>query len=312
MIFYVSHIADPFFNLALEELLVKNHEEEYTILSINEKSVITGKHQCAHRETDTKYITEQNIPVIRRISGGGTVFHDPGNLNFTFIRNSQAGKQIDFGKYSKPVIDFLKSIGIEAEMHGSDLRVNDQKISGNAEHVFHNRVLHHGTLLFDASLANLKNSLRKDTSAYITRAVSSNPAQVTNLKCLTSRYSAISELKDDLLDFLMKYFQDSLLIGIPEKLMEEAELLARSKYSDWRWNYAYGPEYEVNKISNIFGKKSKIELAVKDGIIVKLCIEENDLTGLKLRRLEGCRHMPDDILNLLKTEGLEIDVYDFF
>ncbi len=93
---------DPFFNLALEEVLLKNSKEEYLILGINDPSVIIGKHQAAHREVNTKFITENQIPVIRRISGGGTVFHDPGNLNFTFIKNSEEGKQVDFRMYTTP------------------------------------------------------------------------------------------------------------------------------------------------------------------------------------------------------------------
>ena len=173
---------DPFFNLALEEVLLKSRQEDYLILYINDPSVIIGKHQAAHREVNTKFITENKIPVIRRISGGGTVFHDRGNLNFTFIRQSEEGKQIDFRKYTKPVIDFLVSLGIDARFEGkNDIKVDGLKISGNAEHVYRNRVLHHGTLLFSSSIHMLKNSIRSDKSCYTTRAVDSNPASVMNL-----------------------------------------------------------------------------------------------------------------------------------
>jgi lipoate---protein ligase len=101
---------DPFFNLAIEELLLINSKEDYLILGINNPSVIIGKHQSAHREVNTKFVIENNIPVIRRISGGGTVFHDKGNLNFTFIRQCESGKQVDFRKYTQPVIEFLLSL----------------------------------------------------------------------------------------------------------------------------------------------------------------------------------------------------------
>ena len=103
---------DPFFNLAIEELLLKSKNDDYLILGINNPSVIIGKHQSAYCEINTKFVFENNIPVIRRISGGGTVFHDKGNLNFTFIRQSEAGKQVDFRKYTLPVIEFLLSLGI--------------------------------------------------------------------------------------------------------------------------------------------------------------------------------------------------------
>lgn len=141
--------TDPFFNISADEYLLKHSKEEFLVLSINSSSVIIGKHQSPHIETDTEFISENNIPVIRRISGGGTVFHDPGNLNFSFILNSTPAHQVDFRKYTEPVIRFLATIGVEAMFAGkNDLRVNDLKISGNAEHVYRERVLHHGTLLF--------------------------------------------------------------------------------------------------------------------------------------------------------------------
>ncbi|MDQ1332249.1 MAG: lipoate---protein ligase, partial [Bacteroidota bacterium] len=175
--------TDPFFNLALEEYLLKNRKEDFFIVYVNAPSVIIGKHQVAHREADTKFVNENNIPVLRRISGGGAVFHDAGNLNFSFISQSTEGKQIDFRKYTLPVIKFLSVLGVEARFEGrNDLKVNGLKVSGNSEHVFRNRVLHHGTLLYDAQLDMLKGSLRKDTSKYLTRAVSSNPSPVMNLK----------------------------------------------------------------------------------------------------------------------------------
>ncbi|HLN20502.1 MAG TPA: hypothetical protein VK213_05395 [Bacteroidales bacterium] len=313
MIFYVSPSSDPFFNLALEELLIKNYDADYIIISINKESVITGKHQCAHRETETSYVTGNKIPVIRRISGGGTVYHDQGNLNLTFIHNSEAGKQVDFARYLKPVLSFLSAAGINAVQEGSDIRVNGLKISGNAEHVFHNRVLHHGTILFDACLETLRNCLRKDTSSYVTRAVVSNPANVINLKDLTSRYSSIQELQYDLAGFLMNYHNDSSCNEMPEQLIREAQSLAISKYSTWEWNYAYGPEYEVQKNSNIFEKKSKMILSVKDGIILSIVVKDNPGLERKLRILEGCRHMPGEIQNRLNDSGLfEIDAYGFF
>ena len=143
--------TDPYFNLAVDEYLLKNRKEDFLILGINDTSVIIGKHQVAHRESATKFVTQNNIPVIRRISGGGTVYHDNGNLNFSFILKSEQGKQVDFRKYTLPVISFLASLGVDAKFEGkNDLKVNGLKISGNAEHVYHDRVLHHGTLLFNS------------------------------------------------------------------------------------------------------------------------------------------------------------------
>jgi lipoate-protein ligase A len=175
--------TDPFFNLAAEEYLLKNSSSEYLILYVNSPCIVIGKHQVSHREADTEFITGNFIPLVRRISGGGTVFHDEGNLNFSFISNGKEGRQVDFRKYTLPVIKFLSVLGVEARFEGkNDLKVNGLKISGNSEHVHRNRVLHHGTLLYDTNLDFLKGSIRKDTSFYKTRAVNSNPSHVTNLK----------------------------------------------------------------------------------------------------------------------------------
>ena len=202
-----SDTSNPYFNLALEEMLLKESIEEYAILSMNSNAVIIGKHQTAHREINTRFITENNIPVIRRITGGGTVFHDQGNLNFTFIKQSEPGKQVNFKEYTLPVIDFLSSVGISAKFEGkNDLKVNGLKISGNAEHVHHNRVLHHGTLLFNSSLDILRNCLRKDVSCYNSRAVMSNPSQVINLGGIISGIKDVSDFRSRMMNYFLGFF----------------------------------------------------------------------------------------------------------
>src|SRR5512137_1221492 len=128
----IQESHDPFFNLAAEEYLLHDRKEDFFILSVNDPSVIIGKHQVTHREVNTRFTTSRKIPVIRRISGGGAVYHDRGNLNFAFIRQSEHGKQVDFRYYTQPVIDFLGSLGVAAVFGGkNDLTVDGLKISGN-------------------------------------------------------------------------------------------------------------------------------------------------------------------------------------
>jgi len=308
--------TNPFLNLAVDEYLLKNSLEEYIILGINDPSVIIGKHQVAHREADTKYINGNNIPVVRRISGGGTVFHDHGNLNFSIISQSSKGQQVDFRKYTLPVIRFLATLGVEAYLEGkSDLKVNGQKISGNAEHVYRERVLHHGTLLFNTSLAGMNAAIRKDTSNYATRAVGSNPSPVINLREIIAAEKDINEFRADLLDFFLNCYPGNRIVQLTDKEISEIESLADSKYRTWEWNYAYGPEYMFYNRFETDGKHYYCRLLVKDGIIRECKVEGSGSLVDVADKLLGCRHMPGDILRVLREVNNSLsdsDTYRFF
>jgi lipoate---protein ligase len=307
---------DPFFNLAIEEILLKNSEDEYLILCINHPSVIIGKHQTAHKEVNTKFLFENNIPLIRRISGGGTVFHDQGNLNFTFIRQSESGKQVDFRKHTQPVIDFLVSSGIDAKFEGkNDIKVDGFKISGNAEQIHRNRVLHHGTLLFSTSLQILRNTLRKDKSCYLTRAVESNPSSVMNLNEKLTLFRDIYEFREGMMQFFLENLADTETIKLSEQETIKALSLAETKYKSWEWNYAYGPEYCFRNSFQSDGKLHYCSLSVKDGIIVKCTIEGSEKMEDFAKKLTGCRHMVSDMQMVIKEEEINIleeEIFNFF
>jgi lipoate-protein ligase A len=307
---------NPFFNLALEEILLKKSKEDFLILGINKPCLMVGKHQSAHREINTKYVTDNNIPVIRRISGGGTVFHDKGSINFTFIRQSEEGSQIDFRKYTLPVINFLLSLGIEAELEGkTSLKVGGLKISGNAEHIHRNRVLHHGTILFNTSLELLENSIRKDKSHYCTRAVDSNPSAVMNLKEKLRRFSDISEFRTAMMDYFLINLTGAKVYNLSALETDDAESLADTKYNTWEWNWSYGPEYTFKNSFNLNGENFSCTLSVKDGIINKCTIEQNARMLSVSEKLVGCRHMVDEMLRVIGDEGFlktKEDIYNFF
>jgi lipoate-protein ligase A len=307
---------DPFFNLALEEVLLKNSKEDYLILGINKPSVIIGKHQSAHREVNTKFVSEINIPVIRRISGGGTVFHDYGNLNFSFIRQSESGKQVDFRKYTLPVIEFLSFVGVEAKFEGkNDLKVDGLKISGNAEHVHHNWVLHHGTILFSASLDLLRNTIRKDKSGYTTRAVDSNPSSVMNLNQKLTSFSDIYEFRSEMINYFLRTIPDTHIYNLSLSEIKEAESLAETKYKSWEWNWAYGPEYTFKNTFQFNKKEHNCALFVKDGVVKECTIEGSDKMLHVGKSLIGCRHMVPDVLKVFEEENIDIlpeEIYNFF
>ena len=278
--------------------------------------MIIGKHQSAHREVETRFITENCIPVIRRISGGGTVFHDNGNLNFTFICRSEEGKQIDFQKYTRPVIEFLNSTGIPARFEGrNDIKVGGLKISGNAEHVHRNRVLHHGTLLFSASIGMLEHSIRKDKSCYITRAVDSNPSAVTNIGHLPGMAVSINEFGNRLRDYLILHTAGIEITEMTDYDWEEAFGLAQSKYRSWEWNFAYGPDYSFANSFQYLGMPYTCRIEVSKGKVTQCELHGSPVLEALPQKLKGCRHMVSDFLDIFTAEklaGTPDLVYNFF
>jgi len=307
---------DPYFNLALEEVLLKQRSEEYLILGINEPSVIIGKHQSAHREVNTKFVTENNIPVIRRISGGGTVFHDDGNLNFAFISQSEEGKQVDFKKYTRPVIDFLISLGIDAKLEGkSDIKAEGFKISGNAEHVYRNRVLHHGTLLFSSSMHQLRSSIRQDKSCYTTRAVDSNPSSVMNLNEKLKGFNDINAFCKEMTSFFIRNISGLQFSEISPQDEEEALALAEERYRTWEWNFAYGPQYIFNNEFLFEDRIHSCTINVNGGLVSECRMRGSGKMLSLADKFKGCRHMVSDFLKVFEKENQDISrevVYNFF
>lgn len=307
---------DPFFNLALEEVLLKNSNEEYFIIGINDPCVVIGKHQVAHREVNTRFITEQRIPVIRRISGGGTVFHDTGNLNFTFIRQSEEGRQIDFIKHTRPVIDYLISLGVDAKFEGkNNIAVDGLKISGNAEHIHRNRVLHHGTLLFNASIERLGSTIRSDKSSYTTRAVDSNPAPVANLKDQVKGFANIYLFKRSLMNYVSGVIPDfkEYFVSSPEG--ELASALAEKRYKTWEWNYAYGPAYIFTHDFLFEDEPHTCTISVNEGRVSDCVILGSQPMSRLAQILPGRRHMVEEFMEIINKDNIGIpdeEIYNFF
>ena len=244
------------------------------------------------------------------------MFHDHGNLNFSFIRQSESGKQVDFRKYTQPVIDFLRSVGVEALFEGkNDLKVGGLKISGNAEHVYHNRVLHHGTLLFDTSLDILRNSLRKDTSCFTSRAVASNPSPVVNISGIINLFRNILEFRSSMLNYFLNNFPGIMPYELSPSEIFKAESLSNSKFRTWEWNWAYGPEYTYIRSFKINGVPHRCTLFIKDGIVGKSSIEGSIKLRAVSKKLTGCKHMVKDFSEFFRNENIiltEEEIYNFF
>ena len=259
---------NPYFNLAAEEYLVKNTKEPLFMLWQNTQSVVIGKHQNALKEINLHYLKENNIPVIRRISGGGTVFHDLGNLNYSFIDFGARERLVNFKKYSQPILDVLQSLKVNAEMVGkSDLKIDGLKFSGNASHVYKNTVLHHGTLLFSSELKNLDSSIKASELSFSDKAVKSNRSKVTNIQSHLKEPLSLEEFKQKIIDFVMTSFSNIVIRDFTKTEIEEIQQLADEKYKSWEWNFGYSPPYQYNGFIDYQDKPLAFRLNIKNGEI---------------------------------------------
>jgi lipoate---protein ligase len=231
-------------------------------------SIIVGKHQNALGEINFDYVRRHQIPVIRRLSGGGTVFHDPGNINFTFIKEADKAKLIDFGGHVKPVIEFLHTLNIPAGPGGkNDIRVNGLKISGNAEHIYKNKVLHHGTLLFDADLTHLSDAIKAAEDHFESKAVKSLRSNVVNISQLLLQKINREVFTEELKKYLLKYHDVEQVYRFDESDLRTIEKLSLEKYRTWEWNFGYSPSYTYRNQGIVNGDNISVELKVARGKI---------------------------------------------
>lgn len=288
MLIISSQETNPCFNLAAEEYLLKNVPGDCFMLYRNRPSIIVGKHQNALSEINYRYVRENNIPVVRRLSGGGTVFHDPGNLNFSFVMNGEAGKLVDFRKFTRPILDVLQQLGIEARFEGrNNLTIGGLKFSGNAEHVYKNRVLHHGTLLYSATIGNLTEALKPGTARYTDRAVKSVPGRVTNISQHLREPMDLETFSDRIIDHVRYLHPESIFYEFNDEETEGIRELARDKYATWEWNFGYSPSYALQNDLRLNDKFFPFLLEVEKGFISKFSITEGPFTGAGKEKIEG-------------------------
>jgi len=298
------NISDPYFNLAAEEYFLRESDREYFLLYINEPSVIIGKHQNAYAEINYSFIRKNKIKVVRRISGGGAVWHDQGNLNFSFIRNGREGELVNFRRNMLPVLDFLKGFGLNADFQGKNSIVLDGfKVSGNAEHVYKKRILHHGTLLFNTNLSNLEEALQVDPKKYFDRAVKSIRSKTINFIDQINNGMNITQFGDVFLQRIMTDNFNAEIYKLTDSDNQKIHLLINNKYSTWEWNFGYSTGYELNRMIDISGNEFRIYLKIEKGFISKANITSYLLNSILQEKLEtdltGQSHREENILRIL-------------
>lgn len=314
MICILSPHTDPYFNTAAEEFIFKNFSEDCLLLWQNSPSIIIGKHQNALAEINCDFIEKNNIPVVRRTSGGGAVFHDLGNVNFSFITTSKTEKAIQFKTFLLPIVNFLQSLGITVQINSrNNLFIDEKKISGTAAHIFKNKTIHHGTLLFNTSEPWLLKSLENHAEKYSDKGVKSVPSQTTNiadhLTCKMEVSDFIKELKKE----LISYFQITDDYSFSEKEQMEIKALSEKKYRSWEWNYGYSPAYVFKNSISIHNNLFTILLIVNKGIIEKCEIKNNDKNQPHIEiSITGLHHEKKAISSALKRISMEFLMKDLF
>lgn len=226
--------TDPYRNLAIEEYLFRNSDEDVFMLWQNEPTVVIGKNQNAHAEIDMELARARGVHVVRRITGGGAVYHDLGNVNYSILSPSKGKDGIDFSYFTAPMIAALESLGVHAELSGrNDLTVDGKKVSGSAQHAEGDRVLHHGTLLFDSDLEALTAVLRVDEEKLRARAIRSVRSRVTNLRPYLNTDCDAKEFIQRIANFVTQVY-GATRISVPEDT-EIERLFARNQSEEWRF-----------------------------------------------------------------------------
>lgn len=292
---------DPYFNIAAEEYVLKAFHQDVFMLWVNSPSVIIGKHQNAIAETDIMYTFKNHIPVVRRISGGGTVYHDEGNLNYSLVVNGEQGKLVDYLKYAGTVIRTLEGLSVKAVLEGkSNLFTAGKKFSGNAEHVFRNRVLHHGTLLYNTDPEILRKCIRPAHTAYDDKSVRSVDSKTTNLARHLAGDFSMEDFRNALIKQVKLDFRDVSTYSFTDKDRTAIQKLVGEKYSGLEWNFGYSPKYVFKRNMWIGDQAVKVSLKTEKGSISSLQVS---IDGAEMdeiyARLIGIMHHPGPVLDVL-------------
>lgn len=267
MMYYIeSTSTDPYFNLALEQYVFDrlDRRHSYFMLWQNHNSIIVGKYQNTAAEINADFVREHNITVARRLSGGGAVYHDLGNLNFTFIMDGGEGAALDFASFCKPVAAALATMGVAVELSGrNDMTIDGKKFSGNSQYRKQGRVMHHGTILYDSDLQILGQALQVSKDKIESKGVQSVRSRVTNVRPYIQGDAPIRAFWDALRDYMFRE-NGMQSYQLSAEDLQEVQKLRDAVYSRWEWNYGASPAYKIHKARRVEGC-GKIEASINVG-----------------------------------------------
>lgn len=308
-----NDITDASVNLAIEEYCVRNlnMKDDYLLFYINSPSVIIGKHQNTIEEINSDYIKDSNVMVVRRISGGGAVYHDEGNLNFSFITKHSHEHIHNFRLFTEPVIRALKSLGINAELNGrNDITVSGKKISGNAQFTDTKSMFSHGTLLFNSNLINVFKALNVKHEKIESKGIKSIKSRVANIADFLSEKITINDFKKILINTIFEVTEEVPFYELSKTEWSEINKLSYSKYKTWEWNFGRSPEFNIRKVNRFPIGQIDARIHVSDGLIKNIkffgdFLGAGDLTVFE-NNFKGKKYKESELKNLLINTDIRI------
>lgn len=308
MKYIVNTSNDPAYNVALEAYAFQKLTDidEIFILWINEPAIIIGRHQNTIQEINKEFIDKNGIHVVRRLSGGGAVYHDLNNLNYTIISNNTQEGAFDFQTFSKPVIDTLAKLGVKAEFTGrNDLEINGQKFAGNAQAYYKGRMMHHGCLLFDVDMSVLGQALKVSKDKIESKGIKSVRARVTNIVDHLSDKITVQEFSDAILAQMKEEYPEMDEYVLSDAELSEIQAMRDNQFATWDWTYGKAPEYTIERGVRYPAGKITTYANVENSTIKSVKIF-GDFFGVKPvddieKMLEGVRYDYKDVLAALKT-----------
>ncbi|MFB3169100.1 lipoate--protein ligase [Neobacillus sp. 179-C4.2 HS] len=262
-------ITDPRINLAIEEYALKNLDinDTYLLFYINEPSIIIGKNQNSVEEINTEYVESNGIHVVRRLSGGGAVYHDLGNLNYSFITKDDGDSFHNFRRFTEPVIAALKQMGVNAELSGrNDILAEGRKISGNAQFSTRGRMFTHGTLLFNSEMEHIVSALRVKKDKIESKGIKSVRSRVANISEFLSEKMTIEEFRSALLKFIFQEKEVTEYV-LTNDDWEKIHQLSKERYQNWDWNYGKSPKFNLQHSHRFPVGQIDVRLDVDKGVI---------------------------------------------
>ncbi|MCT4476424.1 lipoate--protein ligase [Peribacillus frigoritolerans] len=308
-------ITDPRINLAIEEYALKhlNIDETYLLFYINRPSIIIGRNQNTIEEINSDYVDGNGITVVRRLSGGGAVYHDLGNLNFSFITRDDGDSFHNFKKFTQPVVETLEKLGIHAELSGrNDILAEGKKISGNAMFSTKGRMFSHGTLLFQSEMDHIVSALKVKKDKIESKGIKSIRSRVGNIADFLKEPMSVEEFRSFLLQNIFKESGKVTEYVLTETDWEKIHEISEERYQNWEWNYGKSPKFNLQNSHRFPVGSVDIRLEVNRGIIENCKIYGDffgvgEVTDIE-QKLTGIRYEKEAISRVLD----EIDVRHYF